>query len=113
MKNKFIRHINKKNYYWINFTILIAAVTIIFDIFCTIVTLKNFPQLTLTSEDLIGIDAENLKDFKLNETGNLISESSDPWIWYPLQKQMNIKTVKIIVDSVSKQLVSCKLSIKK
>lgn len=65
--------------------------------------LKSFPVHSIDTTSLLGENNSNLKDFNLANDGNLIAESDDPWIYYSLPEPINVKTVNIMVDSVSLQ----------
>lgn len=91
------KKVNLKN------VILIILVCVVADVSISIKTIHDFSQFSVDIAYVCENNKEDLKDFALEEDGRLIAESDDPWVYYPLQQTLNVKTVEIDVDSVSIQ----------
>ncbi len=86
---------------WILLLVILILTTIIFDyIVCTRVVNK-FKYYEIERLDLFGKDEKNLKDFVLQENGGIVSKTDDPWIEYPLEEALYVKTIDVIMESVN------------
>lgn len=59
-----------------------------------------FPQMSVTTEDVYGVDQENLKDFVLDENQVLTSTSGDPWIAFELPKSTSVHNISVYLSEV-------------
>lgn len=89
---------------------LVILLFIIVDIIFSVTAIKKFQHINISQDELYGTNGANLKDFILQEDGGLIAESGDPWVYYPLERISDVRTIKIIIDSVSIQDTWAELS---
>ena len=83
----------------ISIIMFIILFCFLIDLLCIIYANKNYHQWNIESESLFGGGS----DFIVLEDGSVISNSDDPWFYYTLPDIMDVKTVKIDIDSVSIQ----------
>lgn len=82
--------------------VLIPVILIIlFDMIICHNTLNKYAQLVIEKTELFGENNENLKDFRLEGDGSIVSESGDPWIEYVLDELQYVESVDIIIDDVN------------
>ena len=75
--------------------ILLLAIIAVLNVAGMFLALRTYPRFTVSRAGLLGENGENLKDFRLNEDGSLISVSDDPWIYYVFGEPVNIRFLTV------------------
>lgn len=57
--------------------------------------MRRYPQRVIMPEELYGTRLENLHDFILDEQGNLTAQSSDPWVTFNFDQEMNVRHITV------------------
>ncbi|MCD7818082.1 MAG: LTA synthase family protein [Lachnospiraceae bacterium] len=94
----------KKTYitYWKPLPALARALLlfILLDLALVAVLMLQYPQRTISPDELYGENLENLKEFQLDEDGVLTAQSEDPWIYFDLGGYTNIWKISVDVSYV-------------
>lgn len=83
--------------------ILALLAFLLCDVILFAVMTQRYPQRVILPEELYGSELENLKEFELGEDGLLTSQSTDPWILFPLEEETNVRQVTIYLSEVSEK----------